>query len=647
MATVIPSALGAAFVETMTKTMLQSMQQAHEATLQKNDLEYKRYVTDFGQAMDAIGVAAAFSPEGSTFDELFAAAPGLTQSVDRVLGEGASQGLIDSGVPVKPETLTSIMMDRAAALREEDPETFNRVMEHSFIWNAAQIQGGAAGMDLQGALNMIQKQGVDGIFQSMRNGDVSAGRAAWLAGKVMKGEQPSQMIEIAGQTFEVDPADAMRGWLAHLDWQNEFLRISASANPDPNEAMKLLKDQAERASDELWNRYKIDIGAQPMQSLLIAMETPALNSDGTQKTSPQGVPLTQFDELYAAQRSQDPTMWDAVYHHFNGLQATSEGMFNLALLQPENRDIAETLSALAALKEMNSDPEAQLRLTQDVLNTMRERFPNMPIGVIESGVRSNWFNTNPSFKPGTGPQGGAGVSTTPGSGIGAPAKSWDEQTNAERVETVARLLPHTTEDALRTAGVPSNIIAAARNRTSAASPDTTGSRATLRSQSSVRRGNPNVISPAVAESLNMPRNPRQHLEQSLGAQSQLRQIFGRTSDPNATLIPGSPFSVSSAQAAEPERRPIKIGAVTVTDPDLAWLIDKESDGRPTAQNPTSTAFGIGQLLVANRREYGRRLGINPNTTNPQEQLAMMNAYIADRYGTTQAARRFHEEKGWY
>jgi hypothetical protein len=78
-----------------------------------------------------------------------------------------------------------------------------------------------------------------------------------------------------------------------------------------------------------------------------------------------------------------------------------------------------------------------------------------------------------------------------------------------------------------------------------------------------------------------------------------------------------------------------------------WIIGKESSNNVYADNPTSTAFGLGQLLLGNRQTYGRRLGYNPNTTNYSEQLAMMRAYISDRYGTAEAAMRFWQQHGWY
>jgi hypothetical protein len=78
-----------------------------------------------------------------------------------------------------------------------------------------------------------------------------------------------------------------------------------------------------------------------------------------------------------------------------------------------------------------------------------------------------------------------------------------------------------------------------------------------------------------------------------------------------------------------------------------WIISHESGGSTTADNPTSTAFGLGQLLQSNRQAYGRQLGFDPNTTDYGQQLQMMRAYIADRYGTAQAAMAFWQSHGWY
>lgn len=83
------------------------------------------------------------------------------------------------------------------------------------------------------------------------------------------------------------------------------------------------------------------------------------------------------------------------------------------------------------------------------------------------------------------------------------------------------------------------------------------------------------------------------------------------------------------------------------DPDLDWIISKESGGKTSAKNPRSSAFGLGQLIAANRRAYGQRLGFNPDTTDFNQQLAMMREYIRERYGNARAARQFWERKGWY
>jgi hypothetical protein len=79
-----------------------------------------------------------------------------------------------------------------------------------------------------------------------------------------------------------------------------------------------------------------------------------------------------------------------------------------------------------------------------------------------------------------------------------------------------------------------------------------------------------------------------------------------------------------------------------------WIIGKESGSQGVhADNPTSSAFGLGQLLASNRQAYGRQLGFDPNTTDYGQQLAMMRAYIRDRYGTAEQAMRFWQSHGWY
>jgi septal ring factor EnvC (AmiA/AmiB activator) len=75
-----------------------------------------------------------------------------------------------------------------------------------------------------------------------------------------------------------------------------------------------------------------------------------------------------------------------------------------------------------------------------------------------------------------------------------------------------------------------------------------------------------------------------------------------------------------------------------------WIILRESSGDPTADNPTSTAFGLGQLLLGNRILY---LGRDYATTDCARQLWAFRAYVGDRYGTAARAKAFWQANGWY
>jgi septal ring factor EnvC (AmiA/AmiB activator) len=75
-----------------------------------------------------------------------------------------------------------------------------------------------------------------------------------------------------------------------------------------------------------------------------------------------------------------------------------------------------------------------------------------------------------------------------------------------------------------------------------------------------------------------------------------------------------------------------------------WIIMRESSGSPTADNPTSTAFGLGQLLLGNRILY---LGQGYATTDCGRQLWAFRAYVRDRYGTAARAKAFWQANGWY
>jgi multidrug efflux pump subunit AcrA (membrane-fusion protein) len=75
-----------------------------------------------------------------------------------------------------------------------------------------------------------------------------------------------------------------------------------------------------------------------------------------------------------------------------------------------------------------------------------------------------------------------------------------------------------------------------------------------------------------------------------------------------------------------------------------FIIMHESGGDPTADNPTSTAFGLGQLLLDLRR---RILGANYDTIDCGLQLMAFRTYVRERYGTAENARAFWVSHGWY
>lgn len=75
---------------------------------------------------------------------------------------------------------------------------------------------------------------------------------------------------------------------------------------------------------------------------------------------------------------------------------------------------------------------------------------------------------------------------------------------------------------------------------------------------------------------------------------------------------------------------------------LQWIIMHESGGRPNAQNPTSTAYGLFQFLNGTWASTG--IG---KTSDPALQALAGMRYIASRYGDPIAAQRFWQAHGWY
>ena|SRR5215210_2802164 len=74
------------------------------------------------------------------------------------------------------------------------------------------------------------------------------------------------------------------------------------------------------------------------------------------------------------------------------------------------------------------------------------------------------------------------------------------------------------------------------------------------------------------------------------------------------------------------------------------IIMAESGGESTAKNPHSTAFGLGQLIVANRKQL---MGSNYASTDCGAQTAAFSKYTLGRYGSYDRALSFRKSHGWY
>lgn len=76
----------------------------------------------------------------------------------------------------------------------------------------------------------------------------------------------------------------------------------------------------------------------------------------------------------------------------------------------------------------------------------------------------------------------------------------------------------------------------------------------------------------------------------------------------------------------------------------AWytLGMKESGWNNNAQNPSSTAYGIGQFLDSTWGNYGFR-----KSSDPAYQVRAMAEYIRRRYGSPSKALAFHLRNNWY
>ncbi|WP_100501656.1 aggregation-promoting factor C-terminal-like domain-containing protein [Geodermatophilus chilensis] len=75
---------------------------------------------------------------------------------------------------------------------------------------------------------------------------------------------------------------------------------------------------------------------------------------------------------------------------------------------------------------------------------------------------------------------------------------------------------------------------------------------------------------------------------------------------------------------------------------LDQLWEAESNWNPTAQNPTSTAYGIAQFLDMTWATTGIA-----KTSDPYRQIDAGLIYIDERYDTACDAWAFHQANNWY
>lgn len=87
-------------------------------------------------------------------------------------------------------------------------------------------------------------------------------------------------------------------------------------------------------------------------------------------------------------------------------------------------------------------------------------------------------------------------------------------------------------------------------------------------------------------------------------------------------------------------------AAGIAEKDFAhvdYIVTRESNWNPQAQNPTSSAFGLPQSLPGSKMASAG----SDWKTNPVTQLKWMKSYVEDRYGNFANAVSHSRSKGWY
>lgn len=93
---------------------------------------------------------------------------------------------------------------------------------------------------------------------------------------------------------------------------------------------------------------------------------------------------------------------------------------------------------------------------------------------------------------------------------------------------------------------------------------------------------------------------------------------------------------------EIERPSIEDYALEVGGESLVEIIERESDFNHTAQNPNSTAYGLGQFLNSTWETVGCE-----KSDDPYYQIDCMKKYVDQRYGSPELALEFWLKNKWY
>lgn len=133
----------------------------------------------------------------------------------------------------------------------------------------------------------------------------------------------------------------------------------------------------------------------------------------------------------------------------------------------------------------------------------------------------------------------------------------------------------------------------------------------------------------------------QHLTFTEAAAPQVTAAPAQTQAVQAPVAPvAAPVQQAPVQQAPVQQAPVRPAAPQVSSSAaLNALIARESGGNVNARN--GQYFGIGQLSAQARARYGG------NSTDYNDQLNAMKAYIAERYGTAENAWAHSQATGWY